>query len=152
MQRVTSTLSALDHASTARWRQLLSETFAKAQQQATRLDRPVIASVTVAANRVDPIAYFMAAEGQDAGFATYWERPAQREALVGIGNAATIETPNADAIATVARRWHILVADAVVAHESALEADRARPLALGDSRSIRFVQHLICGTGSRRGN
>lgn len=93
--------------------------FAAAAERARRNGRPVLVSVSAAAERQDWVAVFEAARarGEDAVF---WHAPWQETALVGVGSAWSAAGQGPERFVQASLQWRALTADAVVVVDEAL--------------------------------
>jgi isochorismate synthase len=99
------------------FRAVLQRTVARAGH----LGHEVLASVVLPVNvgsisMINPLSILRAFRQLDSGECVYWEQPAQRRALVGVGVTTTIETAGSERFATATAAWRMLQQDAVLTY------------------------------------
>ena len=87
-------------------------TIARAATRSGRLGRPVLASWTDEVATEEPLAFF--ARGADVPDRTYWERPEEGRAVVGLGVALAFEPAGPSRFAELGVAWRTVLADGVV--------------------------------------
>ncbi|HTD19165.1 MAG TPA: isochorismate synthase, partial [Ktedonobacteraceae bacterium] len=96
--------------------ELLLETLREAARRAAQQQRSVLASVTYPIEYDDMLNVFTGARLAGLGECFFWERPVERNALVGVGAATTIETNGSTCFTDAASAWRTLLNDAVIAY------------------------------------
>jgi isochorismate synthase len=92
----------------------LLTTLHEAARRAARQQRSILASFTCPIEWDDTMRVFTGARLAGLGECFFWERPAEQNALVGVGAAATIETNGSACFTDAASAWRTLLNDAVV--------------------------------------
>ncbi|HXH21121.1 MAG TPA: isochorismate synthase [Dehalococcoidia bacterium] len=105
-------------------RERLQGVLGRAREAATAQGRPVLASVTLACDPVDPVAVFERA-GAPAAF---WQQPSDGVAMVAAGEAWSLKAAGANRIDETRRAWKAALDEAVV---DAGTAPFEAPVALG---------------------
>jgi len=95
----------------------LLSTLREAARRAAQQQRPVLASFTWPIELYDTIRVFTAARLSGLGECFFWEQPANQNALVGVGAAATIETKGITRFTDSASARRALLNDAVVTYD-----------------------------------
>jgi len=95
----------------------LLSTLREAARRAAQQQRPVLASFTQPIERYDTIRVFTAARLSGLGECFFWEQPAEQNALIGVGAAATIETKGITRFTDSASARRALLNDAVVTYD-----------------------------------
>ncbi len=95
----------------------LLSTLREAARRAAQQQRSVLASFTQPIERYDAIRVFTAARLAGLGECFFWEQPAEQNALIGVGAAATIETHGVTCFSDSASAWRALLNDAVVTYD-----------------------------------
>ena len=96
--------------------ELLLGTLREAARRAAQQQRSVLASVTYPIECDDMLNVFTGARLAGLGECFFWERPVERNALVGVGAATTIETNGITCFTDAASAWRTLLNDAVIAY------------------------------------
>lgn len=94
------------------FRAILRRTVARAEH----LGHEVLASVVLSANVYNPLSILRAFRQLHSGECVYWEQPAQKQALVGVGTTTTIETVGSERFSTATSAWRALQQDAVLTY------------------------------------
>jgi isochorismate synthase len=107
---------------TAKWpltgdHEALLRTFREAARRAAQQHRSILASFTQPIERFDTIRVFTAARLAGLGACFFWEQPAEQNALIGVGAAATIETHGSTRFTDSASARRALLNDAVVIYD-----------------------------------
>src|SRR5258707_15103983 len=96
--------------------ELLLGTLREAARRAAQQQRSVLASFTYPIECDDMLYVFSGARLAGLGECFFWERPVERNALVGVGAATTIETNGITCFTDAASAWRTLLNDAVIAY------------------------------------
>ena len=91
-------------------------TLREAARRAAQQQRSVLASFTYPIECDDMLYVFTGARLAGLGECFFWERPVERNALVGVGAATTIETNGSTCFTDAASAWRTLLNDAVIAY------------------------------------
>src|SRR6266446_1342370 len=97
--------------------ELLIRTLREAAGRAAQQQRTVLASFTQRVGWCDTIRAFTGARRAGLGECFFWEQPAEQNALVGVGAAATIETNGITRFTDSASARRALLNDAVVTYD-----------------------------------
>ncbi len=97
-----------------RYKQDLLSTLQRAIVQAAQLHKAMIASFTLPIERFETIQAFAGVQRAGLGDVFFWEQPSEQNALIGVGNATTIETTGRASTADAATQWRALLQDAVI--------------------------------------
>ena len=120
---------------TGKWpiaHEALLRTLSEAAGCAAQQQRSILASFTCPIEWDDPVRIFTGARVAGLGECFFWERPAEKNALVGIGAAATIETQGSTCFTDAASGWRTLLHDAVVTNtDPTASAANAGPVLFG---------------------
>ncbi len=110
----------------------LLTTLHEAARRAAQQQRPILASFTCPIEWDEPVRVFTGARLAGLGECFFWERPAEQNALVGVGAAATIETRGSMCFTDAASAWRTLLYDAVVTNaDPTASAASAAPVLFG---------------------
>src|SRR5258708_35707782 len=91
-------------------------TLREAARRAAQQQRSVLASFTYPIECDDMLYVFTGARLAGLGECFFWERPVERNALVGVGAATTIETNGITCFTDAASAWRTLLNDAALAY------------------------------------
>ncbi len=94
----------------------LLKTLREAAGRVSRHQRSILASYTFPIEWDDPLRIFTAARLAGLGECFFWEQPAEQNALIGVGAAATIETQGIMCFTDSASARRTLLNDAVVTY------------------------------------
>jgi isochorismate synthase len=108
-----SVTHAYDRWSASHDRDRIVDILQKAITRAQEQQRPILASITLPVTPCDPIQMFTAFEHLGLGNRLFWTRLADQRALVGVGEATTIETSGSERVTTAATTWRNLRQHAV---------------------------------------
>ncbi len=86
----------------------------EAYTHATQVEHEVLVSITLPVTQCDPLRMFRAFAQLNIGERFYWERPAEKRSLIGVGSTKTIETAGSDYVASAAEAWRELQAHSFV--------------------------------------
>lgn len=86
----------------------------EASLYATQVEHEVLVSITLPVASCDPLRMLNAFAQLNIGERFYWERPAEKRALVGVGSIKTIETNGSAYVASAAAVWRELQSRAFV--------------------------------------
>lgn len=92
----------------------LVTTFQQARERANQLERQILVSITLPMTVHDPQLLFTIFQHLDLGNRFFWARSADKRALVGVGEATTIETTGPERVATAAAAWRELRQHAMI--------------------------------------
>ena len=81
----------------------------EAWARARRLGRPLLSSWTEPVPYEEPLTFFR--RGASSGARTYWERPEDGRAIVGLGAAHAFEPSGPDRFAALGAAWRVLLAE-----------------------------------------
>ena len=81
---------------------------------ASQAEHETLLSITLPVSLCDPLRIFNAFAQLEIGDRFYWERPAEKRALVGVGSTKTIETSGTAYVAGAAAAWRELQAHSLV--------------------------------------
>ena len=114
---ISNRIGAYKTTLTGKWQvahEPLLRTLGEAAGRAARQQRTILASIICPIEWDEPTRVFTGARLAGLGECFFWERPAEQNALVGVGTAATIETNGSTCFTDAASGWRILLHDAVV--------------------------------------
>ncbi len=97
--------------------ELLIRTLRESAERAATQHRTVLASFTQPIQWFDPIQAYSGARQAGLGDCFFWDQPAEQNTLVGIGQAASIETDGMNCFTESAIAWRALMSDVVVTYE-----------------------------------
>ncbi|GER86945.1 hypothetical protein KDW_11070 [Dictyobacter vulcani] len=107
-------------------------TFQLATERAEQLGRQILVSITLPIALYDPHLLFTTLQQLDLGDRFFWSRSSDARALVGVGQAALIETTGPERVATAAAIWRELRQHAIIEkHSDMLPAYTSGPVLLG---------------------
>ncbi len=96
--------------------ELLIKTLQEAINRSIQHQRTILASFTQKVEWHDTIQAFSSARLASLGECFFWEQPAERTTLIGIGAATTIETNGTTCFTDSATAWRALMKDAVISY------------------------------------
>src|SRR5205807_6019879 len=97
--------------------ELLIKTLQEAINRSIQHQRTILASFTQKVEWHDTIQAFSSARLASLGECFFWEQPAERTTLIGIGAATTIETNGTTCFTDSATAWRVLMNDAVISYK-----------------------------------
>jgi menaquinone-specific isochorismate synthase len=119
---ISTRVGAHETTGTGKWpvtsnHELLLSTLREAARRADQQRRSILASFTQPIEQYDTIRVFTAARLAGLGECFFWEQPAEQNALIGVGSAATIETNGTACLTDSASARRALLNDAVVTYD-----------------------------------
>jgi isochorismate synthase len=112
-------------------------TLQRAVERAGHLGHEILASVVLpvsagSMSMINPLSILRAFRQLDNGECVYWEQPAQRQALIGVGVTTAIETTGSERFASATAAWRALQQDAIVTYAPGVApGQRGGPILLG---------------------